>query len=299
MGHNAVTLFCVCLLLAFPITLAKVQAVHAFYYLWYGSEAVDGQFRHWNHKTLPHWNAEVRKRYSELTYQPPELIHAPYYPLRGCYSSRNASLLRDHFLDMKAHHITTAVVSWWGRPEVPGTHDSQGVGTDDVLPMVFDAAASAGITIALHLEPYHGRSAESIRLDIEYLLERYGDHTAMLRMPRELEGVSRALPVLYVYDSYHIVPGEWQRLLSVGGDLSIRHTASDAFLIGLWLDSQHGQDLVHGGFDGMYTYFASDGFSYGATTRHWKLMARFAHEHGKLFVPSVGPGYDDTRIRPW
>lgn len=28
-------------------------------------------------------------------------------------------------------------------------------------------------------------------------------------------------------------------------------------------------------------------------------MARFSQEHNMLFAPSVGPGYDDTRIRPW
>lgn len=49
----------------------------------------------------------------------------------------------------------------------------------------------------------------------------------------------------------------------------------------------------------MYTYFAADGFSYGATTRNWVTMARFCREHSLAFVASVGPGYDDRRIRPW
>ena len=28
-------------------------------------------------------------------------------------------------------------------------------------------------------------------------------------------------------------------------------------------------------------------------------LASFCRAHGLLFVPSCGPGYDDTRVRPW
>ena len=28
-------------------------------------------------------------------------------------------------------------------------------------------------------------------------------------------------------------------------------------------------------------------------------FARFSRKNGLLFIPSVGPGYDDTKIRPW
>jgi hypothetical protein len=28
-------------------------------------------------------------------------------------------------------------------------------------------------------------------------------------------------------------------------------------------------------------------------------MARFLKDNHKYFVPSVGPGYDDRKIRPW
>lgn len=50
---------------------------------------------------------------------------------------------------------------------------------------------------------------------------------------------------------------------------------------------------------GFYTYFASDAVSYGADPRNWAGLSSWAQQHGKLFIASVGPGYDDTRIRPW
>jgi glycoprotein endo-alpha-1,2-mannosidase len=28
-------------------------------------------------------------------------------------------------------------------------------------------------------------------------------------------------------------------------------------------------------------------------------MAQWARDNNKIFIPSVGPGYDDTRVRPW
>ena len=53
------------------------------------------------------------------------------------------------------------------------------------------------------------------------------------------------------------------------------------------------------GFDGFYTYFASDGFSFGSTSSNWKRMCEYAHENEILCTLSVGPGYQDDKIRPW
>ena len=48
-----------------------------------------------------------------------------------------------------------------------------------------------------------------------------------------------------------------------------------------------------------YTYFAADGFSYGSTSRHWPHMCAFARAAGLVCTLSVGPGYQDDKIRPW
>ena len=36
-----------------------------------------------------------------------------------------------------------------------------------------------------------------------------------------------------------------------------------------------------------------------AGTRNWRELSEWARGHRKLFSASVGPGYNDTRIRPW
>ena len=53
------------------------------------------------------------------------------------------------------------------------------------------------------------------------------------------------------------------------------------------------------GFDGAYTYFAADGFTEGSRSDWWSDARERMEANGKLFYPSVGPGYKDTLIRPW
>ena len=48
-------------------------------------------------------------------------------------------------------------------------------------------------------------------------------------------------------------------------------------------------------FDGFYTYFASNGFTYGCNIKNWNILSKFARNNNLIFAPSVGPGYIDTR----
>ena len=80
---------------------------------------------------------------------------------------------------------------------------------------------------------------------------------------------------------------------------SIRNTPLDGIFISLWTLRLDGEFALVSGFDGVYTYYASDGFHFGSTTSNWQYMAEYAQENDLIFVPCVGPGYIDTRIRPW
>ena len=88
-------------------------------------------------------------------------------------------------------------------------------------------------------------------------------------------------------------------MLKPGGFDSIRDTEYDCLVIGLVVEQRHQNDMVESGFDGFYTYFASVGFTWGSSRENWHVMATFAEEHDLLYIPSVGPGYIDTRVRPW
>lgn len=88
-------------------------------------------------------------------------------------------------------------------------------------------------------------------------------------------------------------------LVENGSQDSIRGTALDGIFLGLVVDRIHLEQLIQSGFDGYYTYFASDQFTYGSSMRNWASLAARARQSNVLFVPSIGPGYDDVRIRPW
>lgn len=269
-----------------------------FLYGWYANPTVDGRWGHWNHSLLPHWTEAVRARYPDgVSWRPPADLHSAFFPRGGPYSSSDDSKLRAQLAEMSKSGVGAAIVSWWGRAGTSGG-DSQGVRTESFLARVFAEAEAAGaaggacVRVVPHLEPYAGRDVAALRADIEQLSSLYGDSPAWLRI--------NGRRVYYVYDSYHIEAAEWSRLLTHKGDMTLRDDpALDGFFIGLWLDRHHGAELASGGFDGAYTYFASAGQSYGSTPDHWPAMVSEAKTLGLRVVPCVGPGYDDSRIRPW
>ena len=250
--------------------------VHAFYYPWYGTPEVDGDYRHWRHAQM----GDVPDR---RTYPGGDDIGADFYPSLGCYSSSDPVTVQKHMLWATKAAVGAFCVSWWGigSPE------------DDLLPSLFKSAGFHDMKLSLHIEPFPGRNAKTVREALVHLLGRFDDHVALYRLPDD------GRPVCFVYDSYLTTPGEWAELLRPDGPLSIRGTDLDVVMLGLWVGPDDGPALVEAGFDGVYTYFATDGFTYGSTTANWPVMSRFALDHDLLFVPCVGPGYADLRIRPW
>lgn len=125
---------------------------------------------------------------------------------------------------------------------------------------------------------------------------RYGNHHAFYRFK---SSTGRILPLFYVYDSYLTPSESWAELLTKQGSHSLRGTPYDGIFIGLVVEERHKHDILAGGFDGMYTYFASNGFSYGSSHQNWKSIKDFCDGNNLLFLPSAGPGYIDTAVRPW
>merc|ERR1711915_967648 len=106
--------------------------------------------------------------------------------------------------------------------------------------------------------------------NLDYIHQTYSNHAAFYRRK--------------------ITPTEWKRLLTNEGDITIRNTKLDAIFMGIWVEHKHRTDILESGFDGFYTYFASDGFSFGASKRNWKNLEAFASEYNLIFSPSIGPG---------
>lgn len=253
------------------------ERVFCFYYNWYGNVKTDGEEIHWSHNIIGNDSYD-----GPLTRIPGgEDLASNFYPQLGDYSSKNPEVIAKHVEMMAKADIGVIVVTWWGKNDI---------GTPS-LPTLFDEAAKHDIKICFHIEPYSGRSAESVRDNIKALIDEYGSKPAFYKM--------NGKPCFFVYDSYLIPSENWARVLSPDGDQTIRGTNYDSIVIGLWVKENDGETIADAGFDGFYTYFGSDGFTYGSTSSNWKSMEAWAEANGKIFIPCVGPGYNDTRIRPW
>lgn len=258
-------------------TPSASSRVHAFYYPWYGNPATDGRYANWNHPVA------VRHGLPR-SFPGGEDIGANFYPQLGAYSCNDPAVLKKHMAMLRRARIGVICVSWWGKDSF----------TDRSLPQLFNVAHDYGIRINFHVEPFGGRNATTTRDAIVSLLDQYGKLPSLYRDERRGN-----LPMFYVYDSYLTPAKEWATILHPGTERSIRGTTHDAVVIGLWVKEDEAAFMEEGGFDGFYTYFATDGFTFGSTASHWSKMAAWAKGADKLFIPCVGPGYVDLRIRPW
>ena len=203
--------------------------VAIFYYPWYSTPLRDGRWAHW---------------YVERDGQP--LLSTPYYPSRGLYSSSNAKVVAAQMREIRAAGVGTVVVSWWG----------EGSPEADRLPLVAEAARRFGLEVAIHLEPYGGRTPASTAADIAEL---------------SAGGVTD----FYVYDADRDPAAAWaEALAGVEGVRIFGHTT----LVGR---------AKAAGFDGLYTY---DVVTWSGAL--FQRLCTQAHKAGLLCAPSVGPGYD-------
>lgn len=269
--------------------------MHAAFYLWYGNPESDGRWLHWDHKVLPHWDPSVDAKHPKFNWRPPDEHHAPFRPERGLFSARSNETLRGQFSELAVAGVDSAMISWWGRKDRVTKRDDadSGANTDELVPAVLEAAKSAGVGVSFHIEPYGGRTPETFLDDLRYIHEQYGSHPAVWR-----EG-QRALPIFWLYDvsiqHSRNDAAAWRAALD-----SVRGTELDGLFFCLWIgENGDAQFVEEAGFDGAYTYFAALGFTPGSHPMNWPRIKQQLDRRGKLFVPAVGPGYDDTLIRPW
>jgi glycoprotein endo-alpha-1,2-mannosidase len=252
--------------------------VHTFYYGWFGNPEYDGKYNNWNHPIIPHWRDTTWDNAGSFPGK--DDIGANFYPELGAYSSNDPAIISQHMELMKEAGIGVFVISWWGENSF----------TDKSVATYLDMAQQYGLKLTFHIEPVY-RSAEEFKELVSYISKEYGNHPAIFKHNDKL--------FYYIYDSGKVKHNEWNKLFSEDGELSIRNTPLDATFIGHWERERDGGFFIKSGFDGFYTYYASEGFMYGSTSTNWQHLADFAKEHDMLFIPCPGPGYIDTRIRPW
>jgi hypothetical protein len=209
--------------------------VSAFYYPWFATTVDDGSYAHWEEGG----QSSLRE------------IQSIYYPALGVYSSDDPRVLRDQMREIQRAGIDQIAVSWWGWGSLE----------DQRLPAVIQSARARGLDVAVHIEPYAGRSIASVGADVAHLQ-------------------SLGITTFYIYQAFNLPPESWAPLndtLRAEGVTMYAQTG----LVG---------EAVAGHFDGVYTY---DIVTWPAAK--FARLCDEAHAHGLLCSPSVGPGYDARR----
>src|SRR3954465_14633771 len=114
----------------------SLPLVAAFYYPWFATTTVDGNYAHW----------------SQYGHLPPNDISSVYYPSLGVYSSDDPRVLLDQMAENERAGVDQIAVSRWGK----------GVPEDGRAPAILGAARAEGIGGGIHIEPYRGRSVASV-----------------------------------------------------------------------------------------------------------------------------------------
>jgi glycoprotein endo-alpha-1,2-mannosidase len=233
----------VCALLLAPATAHGRRVRSAiFFYPWYSNPVHDGQYAHWQ----------------QNGHAPPFDIASAFFPARGPYSSADPRVLRAQMKDIRSAHVDEVVSSWWG----------WGSAEDERLPDVLGAARRRGLAVAVQLEPYVGRTVDTVGSDLPHL--------------REL-----GIRDVYVYRAEDFLASDWTRLnLGLSG-------------LRVFAQTSHVGFAARAGFAGFYTY---DILEYGGAK--FGRFCQQAHAVGILCAPSVGPGYHayaangDPRVKP-
>jgi Glycosyl hydrolase family 99 len=122
------------------------------------------------------------------------------------------------------------------------------------------AARAHGLQVAVHLEPYQGRSAATVPLDLAYV-------------------ASLGIRDVFVYHPLDLAVSDWASLLAAA-PASLR----------VFAGTEDVSVAVKGRFAGFYTY---DFVTFGAAK--FRRLCTEAHRARILCAPSVGPGYDGIR----
>ncbi|MCA1846304.1 MAG: hypothetical protein LC792_24535 [Actinobacteria bacterium] len=228
-----------------PRPVVTPAEVSIFFYPWYSIPGVDirAGWRHWE----------------QNGHTPPSDIGANFYPAAGPYSSLDPDTLAKQARQMAASGVDTVVTSWWG----------QGAYEDWMLPDLIAAVRAAGLRLAVHLEPYKGRTPATVAGDLTYL-HRLG------------------VTDVYVYQADTSGPAaDWLPVLAAHPDMRFFAESGD---LGSMLNGTFAEYAWAGGFDGIYTY---DGVRYGAAEMAATCAA--ARQRRLLCAPSVAPGFDGRR----
>ena len=243
------------------------KRVMAFYYPWYGTPEVSGHWRHWDGI-----NREEKK-----------IATSTHYPAIGPYDSQDPEIMARHIHQAKEHGIDTFIFSWWGKGDF----------SDRALPRMLEEAQEQDFKLSLYWERAPKRNGSRVEGSVQtlsYVLEKYGDHPAFLRVDGK--------PVIFIYGRVmgQIAWRQWKPII----EKTRAETGQDFLLIA----DGYGNENYARVFDGIHVYNpvgwvidkSRNALRDEAEERYGNAVD-LAHRFNKIAACTIIPGYNDTKIR--
>jgi glycoprotein endo-alpha-1,2-mannosidase len=152
-----------------------------------------------------------------ILYKNDELLNIAFYPERGLYDASGKKIFHEHFQEIRNTGVGVLILAW---TNLMPKH---------LLSTIFMIALKYDLRVAIQIESYNDRTAESVRNDIKFVIDNYGNHMGLEKM--FILEKQKYLPIFYVKDAYLIADADWRKIASKSGTLSLRDTYYDALLI--------------------------------------------------------------------
>jgi len=192
------------------------------------------------------------------------------------YNSDDPNIIAQHVKWAQKAGLDGFVVSWWG-----GNNPHY---NPDIMGQILDMMGDTELYATIYLEIYNNpvlTSPQAVIQDIEYVLDRYGNHPHFLRQ----DGV----PVIFVYAAEYVPRGSaatpyaaWQNIIG-----ALQADGYVALLIGDALDP-----LYLNVFAGLHTYLPLQ-----SPTVYQNISCQ-SHRSGKMWAATIFPGFDNRKISP-
>ncbi|XP_031640894.1 glycoprotein endo-alpha-1,2-mannosidase [Contarinia nasturtii] len=203
-----------------------------------------------------------------------------FWPLLGTYAPDNRTL-RHHFKNIQLTGANVLIVTW--SPSVQ----------EELLRHLFDQAQNFDIQIAIEIDSYPNRTISSIFNDIQYFYNEFWEHRSLYKV--FVSSKNSYLPMFYIKNVESQTSIDWKKLLSSDGEISLRNSFHDAVFIGHISTKKDVSLIKVANFNGFYSRSVSNGATYASTWKYWSELKKTAEKFHLIFLPTVGPGYDEKQ----
>lgn len=212
---------------------------------------------------------------------PPENLPIYTFPQLGLYSVNDETVLLYHMKLLHDAGIDGILVYWYGfNMSQPHIFDESEYVTK-LIYKILDAAEAFNILVGIHIQNCDKRSKETLTVDIEYIMKNYSSHSQYLRFNNKT--------VISIYD-----PHETAGFFEVSSSMKKKY--ENLMFLATCPSTDHLHTAVNSDIDAIFTYQPVINLSWHSNVSRWKEMKRSFEERGLMFIPTVGPGYNDTRI---